>query len=140
MKAFELKVIAINKTFYDGVCTQIILPSIDGQYGILADHSNTVLAISEGEVRIQQEDGSWVIGVCGEGHALINSGSVTVIVDTVEKPEEIDRIRAEEAMNRAKERMRQKQSIMEYHHSKANMNRALARINAAKKYTGDIDK
>lgn len=140
MKAFELKVIAINKTFYDGVCTQIILPSIDGQYGILADHANTVLAISEGEVRIQQEDGSWVIGVCGEGHALINGGSVAVIVDTVEKPEEIDRLRAEEAMNRAKERMRQKQSIMEYHHSKANMNRALARINAAKKYTGDIDK
>lgn len=140
MKPFELKVIAINKTFYDGMCVQIILPSIDGQYGVLADHANTVLAISEGEMRIQQEDESWLTGVCGKGHALINNGSVIIIVDTVERPEEIDRVRAEEAMNRAKERMRQKQSTMEYHHSKANINRALARINAAKKYTGDIDK
>ncbi len=140
MKTFQLKVIAINKTFFDGQCIQIVLPSIDGQYGILANHANTILAINEGEMYIQKEDGTWAVGVCGKGHAIINNGEVVVNVDTVERPEEIDRIRAEEAMNRAKERLRQKQSIMEYHHSQANLNRALARISAAKKYTGDIDR
>ena len=140
MKSFDIKVVAINKTFYDGKCVQLILPSIDGQYGIIADHANTMLAITEGDIRIQLEDESWITGVCGRGHAIVSDGVVSVIVDTVEKPEEIDRIRAEEALNRAMERMRQKQSVMEYHHSKANISRALARINAAKKYTGDIDK
>ena len=43
-------------------------------------------------------------------------------------PEEIDRKRAEAARERAEERLRQKQSIHEYYHSKAALARAMARL------------
>ena len=60
---------------------------------------------------------------------------VSVIVDFAEKPEEIDERRAQAALERAEEAMRQKQSIQEYHMSQANMARAMARLAAKKQYT-----
>ena len=59
---------------------------------------------------------------------------VTIIVDSVERPEEIDARRAQEALERAQEAMRQKQSIQEYHMSQANIARAMARLAVKKHY------
>ena len=55
---------------------------------------------------------------------------------TMERPEEIDEKRAREALERANERLRQKQSIREYHMTRAAMARALARIRETEKYAG----
>ena len=62
------------------------------------------------------------------------ANKVTVLVDTVEKPEDIDIARAKAAEERAKERLRQKQSLQEYHRSQASLARAMARLRAASKY------
>ena len=52
----------------------------------------------------------------------------TVLVDTCETEEELDARRAEEALERAKERLRQQQSQREYHMTQAAMARALSRL------------
>ena len=52
---------------------------------------------------------------------------VTLLADTVERPEEIDEKRAEAAKERAEEKLRQKQSISEYYHTQAALSKALAR-------------
>ena len=57
------------------------------------------------------EDGPWEAAVVGQGFCEIANNRVMLLADTIEKPEEIDRIRAQEALERAKERLRQKQSI-----------------------------
>ena len=46
----------------------------------------------------------------------------------------IDRIRAQEALERAKERLRQKQSISEYYSTRAAMARALVRLKETEKF------
>ena len=51
---------------------------------------------------------------------------------TVERPEEIDIRRAEEARDRAEEQLRQKQSIVEYHISQAALARAMTRLRVSK--------
>jgi F-type H+-transporting ATPase subunit epsilon len=45
-------------------------------------------------------------------------------------PEEIDKARALEAKERAEEQLRQKQSMREYHHSRASLARAMVRLKA----------
>lgn len=130
MNTFELKVIAIDKTFFTGKCQQVIVSATDGSIGIMAHHENTVMALVEGPMRIQLEDGTWLEAVTGIGHAQIAYNRVTILVDFAEKPEEIDERRAKEALERAQEAMRQKQSIQEYHMSQANMARAMARLAA----------
>lgn len=135
MSTFELKVIAIDRTFYNGKCQQVIVNSADGSIGIMAHHENCVMALVEGPMRIQTEDGTWIEAVAGIGHVQAAYNRVTIIVDFAEKPEEIDERRAKEALERAEEAMRQKQSIQEYHMSQANMARAMARLAAKKHYT-----
>ena len=130
MNTFELKVIAIDKTFFTGKCQQVIVSATDGSIGIMAHHENTVMALVEGPMRIQLEDGTWL-------EAQIAYNRVTILVDFAEKPEEIDERRAKEALERAQEAMRQKQSIQEYHMSQANMARAMARLAVKKHYTKD---
>ncbi len=51
----------------------------------------------------------------------IANNRVTMLVDTAERPEDIDEVRAREAYERALEQLQQKQSIQEYHVSQASL-------------------
>ena len=133
MNTFYLKVIACDRVFFEGKCQQVILPLFDGQQAIQAHHENMVFSVEVGEIEIQKEDGSIVKGVTGTVFAQIINNRAMVIVDTCEYPEEIDVRRAEEAKERAEEQLRQKQSIEEYHMSKASLARAMARLKAGNK-------
>ena len=135
MNTFSLKVIATDKVFYDGKCTALIIPALDGEREILAHHENMVIATKEGEVRCRTDESSdWKKAVVGVGFVHIANNRVTMLVDTAERPEDIDAVRAKQAYERAVEQLRQKQSIQEYHMSRASLARAMARLNEAGKY------
>lgn len=134
MKVFSLKVLASDHVFYDGKCQMVILPATDGELGILSNHGDTVAALKMGEIRIQKEDGTWEIALIGNGVVQDVNNRVVVLTEFAEHPDEIDAKRAKEAKHRAEEQMRQKQSIVEYHHSKAALSRALARLKESSKY------
>ena len=112
MNTFSLKVIATDKVFYDGKCTALIIPALDGEREILAHHENMVIATKEGEVRCRTDESSdWKKAVVGVGFVHIANNRVTMLVDTAERPEDIDAVRAKQAYERAVEQLRQKQSI-----------------------------
>ena len=135
MNTFSLKVIATDKVFYDGKCTALIIPALDGEREILAHHENMVIATKEGEVRCRTDESSdWKKAVVGVGFVHIANNRVTMLVDTAKRPEDIDAVRAKQAYERAVEQLRQKQSIQEYHMSRASLARAMARLKEAGKY------
>ena len=128
MDTFGLKIIASDRVFYEGRCRKLILPAPDGEMGILANHENMVIAVTVGDARMEIEEGNWVDVAVGAGFAEVVNNRVTVLVDTAERPEEIDVRRAEEAKERAEEQMRQKQSIQEYYRTQASLARAMNRL------------
>lgn len=128
MSSFSLKLIASNKVFYDGRCEILIFPGIDGEQAIMAHHEEMVIAVKEGEGRFKKEDGTWQAVVLGIGFVYVANNRVTMLVDTAERPEDIDEVRAKEALERAREQMRQRNSIREYKMSQASMARALSRL------------
>lgn len=132
MNLFTLKVFSSNGIYYDGTTTDLLIPATDGSFGIQANHENMVVAIVPGEIHIKKEDGSWLTAAISSGFADIRDNTVTVLADTVESPEEIDQRRAQEALERAEERMRQKQSIQEYHASQAAIARAMNRLKTSR--------
>ena len=130
--SFYLKVISANRIFFSGKCESIVVPEFDGEKEILAHHENMVIAINRGDMRFKPEgESEWQEAVVGMGLVEIMNNRVTLLVETAERPEEIDRARAQEAKERAEEQLRQKQSIHEYYHSRASLARAMARIKAA---------
>ena len=132
MTTFWLKVIASDHVFYNGNCEALVVPAHDGEVGILPHREAMILAIQEGELKFripgEQEYHHAVVGL---GIVQVANNRVTVVVDTAERPEDIDEVRAKQALERAKDQLRQKQSIREYYMSKASMARALSRLKAS---------
>ena len=135
MSSYNLRVIAADKVFFSGRCESLIVPAFDGQKEILAHHEAMVIAVDDGEMKFRPEGISeWQKVVVGKGFVQIANNRVTLLVETAERPEDIDIARAKEAKERAEEKLRQKQSIQEYHVSKASLARAMIRLKEAGKY------
>lgn len=129
MAVFHLRVVASDKVFYNGDAECVIVPSLDGEYAFLAHHDDVVVAIQPGSLRYRDGAGVWREAVVGSGFAQAANNRVYVLVDTAERPEDIDEVRARAALERAKEELRQKQSIQEYRFSQASLARAISRLN-----------
>jgi len=134
MSTFSLKVIASDKIFFDGRAEVLIIPEIDGEKAILAHHEDMVIAINVGDMKFRLEDNTWVEAVVGQGFAQVINNRVSVLVDTVERPQDIDAARAKDALERAKEQLRQKQSLQDFHLSQASMARAMSRLKSTSKF------
>ncbi|HJC35457.1 ATP synthase F1 subunit epsilon [Mediterraneibacter glycyrrhizinilyticus] len=132
MDTFGLKIIASDKVFYEGRCRKLIIPAPDGEKGILPNHENMVIAIAVGTAKVQLAgEEEWRELAVGTGFAEIVNNRVTLLVDTAERPEDIDVRRAQEQQERAEEQMRQKQSTQEYYHTQASLARAMTRLRVA---------
>jgi len=133
-KTFQLEIIASDHPFFKGESEALVIPGIDGEYGILANHQAMVTCLSAGELRFQV-NGEWHYAAVNNGFVEITPKYVVILADTVEKPEEIDVNRATEAKMRAEERLRQKQSTMEYYRNQAALNRAMNRLKVTKRHS-----
>jgi len=105
--------------------------------GILPGHESMVTIVSPGELKYLV-DGEWHYAAISEGFAEVRRDYVLVLGDAIELPEEIDAKRAAEAAERAKERLLHKQSIMQYYHSQAALNRAMNRLKISKRHNHEI--
>ena len=56
MNTFTLNVLAAEKPFFEGDCISLVIPTNDGQYGILAKHNNMIAAIVPGVLKIKAVD------------------------------------------------------------------------------------
>jgi F-type H+-transporting ATPase subunit epsilon len=128
MNSFPLLILAAEKTFYDGDCVSLVIPTPDGQYGIMANHTNMISAIAPGMMKITDQNGEVIIAAVSEGLIKIENNQALLLVDTVERPEEIDENRAKRSAEEAKEAMLQKQSIQDYYAAQAKMARAINRL------------
>ncbi len=132
-KSFHLEIIASDRVFYQGECEHLVITAIDGLIGIMYGHEPLVTSLPTGELKYMV-DGKWHYAAISEGFIEVMPESSIILADSCELPEEIDIKRAEEARERAEEKMRQKQSIMEYYHTQAALNRAMNRLKLSQKH------
>ena len=119
--------------FYQGSCESMVLPVKDGVYGVQAGHSPVLVAIHMGMLKFTV-DGETREILVGDGIAEVTPTFVLLLVDSAERPEDIDKNRAEAARIRAEERLQHKQSMHEYYQTKIALDRAMQRLQTAAKY------
>ena len=108
MSGFYMRVLASDHVFYQGRVEAVTLPGDDGERTVLAHHADSIISIREGELRFRDVEENWHEAIVGLGFAEMINNRLTILVDTAERPEDIDRKRAEEAKARAEEQLRQK--------------------------------
>ena len=133
MNSFILNITASSGEFYQGSCESMVLPVKDGVYGVQAGHSPVLVAIHMGMLKFTV-DGETREILVGDGIAEVTPTFVLLLVDSAERPEDIDKNRAEAARIRAEERLQHQQSMHEYYQSKIALDRAMQRLQAAAKF------
>lgn len=133
MNSFILNITATSGEFYQGSCESMVLPVKDGVYGVQAGHSPVLVAIHMGMLKFTV-DGETREILVGDGIAEVTPTFVLLLVDSAERPEDIDKNRAEAARIRAEERLQHKQSMHEYYQTKIALDRAMQRLQTAAKY------
>ena len=132
-KTFHLEIIATDRVFFSGEVEHLVITAIDGLLGIMAGHEPLVTSLPTGEMKYLV-DGEWKYAAISEGFIQVMPDSSIILAETCELPEEIDIKRAQEARERAEERLRQKQSIKEYYETQAALNRAMNRLKISQKH------
>ena len=96
MNKFMLNITASSGEFYQGDCEDLVLPTGDGVYGVQAGHNPVLVAIHMGILHFEVNGEARDILV-GDGIAEVTPAYVMVLVDSAERPEDIDKNRAEAA-------------------------------------------
>lgn len=140
MATFQVHILAADHTFYQGPCESLVIPTPQGQYGVLAHHSNMISAIVPGTLQYKLENQPFQQAAVSSGLIKVENNDVLILVDTAERPEDIDEKRAERAADKAKETMLQKRSIREYRSAQATLLRALSRLKVTREFRAKKDK
>jgi F-type H+-transporting ATPase subunit epsilon len=105
-----VRVIAPDKTVWDGTAEEIVLPSTTGQLGILSGHAPLLTAIDTGVMRVRADKTNWTPIALMGGFAEVESNEVTILVNGAERGDGIDRegarveyTQAQETLNGATE-------------------------------------
>ena len=128
MDTFQVHILAADRTLYEGPCVSLTIPASDGERGILAHHASMMAAIVPGMVCWQQPGERMQLAAVSPGMVKVENNEVLVLVDSAERPEDIDEARARREADQAREAILQKKSRQEYQLAQATLARALNRL------------
>ena len=128
MEPFQVHILAADQTFYEGPCLSLTIPASDGELGILAHHSPMIAAVKPGTLRYQVPGEEPRLAAISPGIVKVEKDDVLVLVDSAERPEDIDVVRAQREADEAREALLQKRSRQEHQIAQATLARALNRL------------
>ncbi len=108
MKTFNLKIVTPRGVYKDIDIQMLNLRTNAGQIGILANHLPLASGVEISEMNYIDANGNRCIFAVSGGFVYVNEDSTSLIVNTIESPEEIDINRAEKAKARAQRRLEKK--------------------------------
>ena len=111
---------------------EVVVPGIEGYFGVLPGHAAFLTTLGIGEVMYRVGRDEHYLAVSG-GFAEVRNDKVIILADRAERPEEIDRARAERAKERAERRLsgRGSEDAIDYARATTALARALVRLQTA---------
>ena len=104
-KTFQLDIVSPTNIISEGQVEYLRAPSPEGLFGIMSGHAMATIVIDIGELKITKNGKEYYYATNG-GFADIRPESVMLLVETAEKLSDIDKDRAEAALKRAKDRLK----------------------------------
>ena len=129
---FYLRIITPERLFYEGEVDMVEFNTTEGEIGVLPGHIPLTVIVKPGILTISEKGEGEKIAALHAGFAEILPEGITILAEIIEWPQEIDEHRAEEAMNRARERLASKTPETDIARAETALLRAVARIKAIK--------
>lgn len=127
--AFDLRIITPDRIFYEGTVEMVEFNTTEGEIGIYKKHIPMTVIIKPGILTItEKHDEDPKEAALHAGFAEILPDKVTIMAEIVEWPAEIDSERAEQAKERAMDRLHNKTTETDIARAETALQRAIARI------------
>ncbi|GAP20088.1 ATP synthase F1 subunit epsilon [Leptolinea tardivitalis] len=129
------EVVSQDRIVFQGDVDIVNLPGLDGDMGILPNHSPVLTLLRYGVISIKTKTDEQFFTVAG-GVAEVQPDQVTILADAAENVDEIDIQRAESARKRAEEALAKtpQTATDEYLAIQAAMRRSNLRLDAARRF------
>ena len=110
---------------------EVVAPGVEGYFGVLPGHAPFLTTLGVGELTYRTGREEFHLAVA-DGFCEVRNDKVIVLADTAERPDEIDRDRAERARQRAEQRLAGRgPDEIDYARAQAALARALSRLQVA---------
>ena len=131
MSSFTIEIVTPTHVITEENVSYLRCPGIDGSFGVMAGHTNAVIALGVGEVKIEVGNKEKWIATSG-GFVDISDEKVLLLLETAEQSFEIDVERAKDAVKRAKDRI-EKRDQVDVMRAEAALIRAINRLKVSKR-------
>ncbi len=130
MSKIRLEVIQPTGKKVDHEFDHIVLPGIEGDFGISPDHASMITQLRPGVVQCFNNNNMDDIFAIHDGFVTIEKNHVIVLCETIEGKGEIDESRAKQARDRAEKRLQTREQGTDFRRAEYALQRAVARIHA----------
>ena len=127
--SFELEIVTPERTLYAGTVSRLRAPGSDGGFGVLTGHHPMASALRPGLLIFNEDGGLERRASISGGFAEVLQNRVTILAETAELAEDVDLTRAEQARDRARERLSRPRNLdIDVVRAEAALERALNRL------------
>jgi F-type H+-transporting ATPase subunit epsilon len=109
---------------------EVVIPGSQGYFGVLPGHAPLLATLGIGELTYRKGTAVSHLALTG-GFAEVRNDKVIVLAESAERPDEIDRDRAQRSRERAERRLGGREGEIDYARAQAALARALTRLQVA---------
>ena len=129
MATFSIEIVTPTRVITEENVFYLRCPGVDGSFGVMAGHTEAIIALSIGEVKVEVGNKEKWIATSG-GFVDVSSEKVLLLLETAEQSFEINVERAKAAMKRAKDRIKGEGKV-DVFRAEAALIRAINRLKVA---------
>ena len=128
-----LDIVTPEQMTFSGKVDEVTIPGTEGEFGVLRGHEAFLSSVDIGELNFVQDNKKTHYAV-NTGYAEVTANKVTILIETAERSDQIDKDRALKAKDNAENRLSQMtKEDVEYEIMRTALARAIARIGVAEK-------
>lgn len=131
----HFQLVALSGTKFDGNVYEVILPTLDGEIGVLQDHMPLVSVATYGAIVVRREakdsDANREFFATNGGVIEVSDNTLRVLVDEADHADDINQAEAEAAMERAQKMKLEAKDQVSLEHAQALMDRHSVRLQVA---------
>jgi len=128
-----LEIVTPEKMVFSDKIEEVTIPGTEGEFGVLRGHEAFLSSVDIGELNFLKA-GKKTYYAVNYGYAEVTANKVTILIETAERSDHIDKDRALKAKDNAETRLNQMtKEDVDYEIMRSALARAIARISAAEK-------
>ena len=128
-----LEIITAERQVFSDEVDMVVAPGIDGQLGILPRHAPLMTMLKPGELTVRKAGEEDMYVAVSGGFMEVLGNRVSILGDACERSDEIDEERAQQAVQRAQERLASRSEDMELERVMASLRRAQVRVDLVRR-------